>query len=266
MRRRYSRWQVDALKIVRSLFWVLFTLGTLFLAALYLPLFWYLDLRGKQQRKEKIAWGFAHWWGRVVLWATGSKVKVSGIANIPPGPVVVMGNHQSYFDIMLMLGYVEKPLSFIAKKELIKVPLISPWMTHLGCLFLDRRDVRQASQIFQLAVKKVQGGWSMVIFPEGTRSRSNELGEFKKGSMKLPIRANVPIVPVSIDGTFKIFEGNGNRIGPAKVVLNIFPPIMPQQYPDLDSGQVAEIVRDRVVHGLKLGDLEAAATSPGQNG
>lgn len=238
------------MKLLRSIYWVLFTLGTLFLAALYLPLFWYLGMRGQVKRREAVAWRFAHWWGRVVLRATGSTVKVSGAENIPDGQVIVMGNHQSYFDIMLMLGYINKPLSFIAKKELARLPLISQWMRHLGCLFLDRSQLRQATSVFQQAVEKVQKGWSMVIFPEGTRSHSADMAVFKKGSMKLPMRANVPIVPVSIDGTYKVFEGNGKRIGPAKINLIISPPITTDFYAEAGSGQVAEMVRERVTLGL----------------
>src|SRR5690554_2319825 len=205
------------MKIIRSLYWVIFTLASLLLAGLYLPYFWYLDRRGQSRKREEIAWNFAHWWGRIVLGATGSKVTVRGKENVPPGPVVVMGNHQSCFDIMLVLGYIDKPLAFIAKKELARLPLISQWMKFLGCLFLDRRDVRQAAQVFQRAVEAVRNGWSMVIFPEGTRSRSAEMREFKKGSMKLPVRANVPIVPISIDGTYKVYEGNGSMIGSADI-------------------------------------------------
>lgn len=245
-------------KLLRSIYWVVFTLGALFLAGLHLPLFWYLDWRGQQKRKEAIAWKFAHWWGRVVLGATGSKVVVSGSEHIPLGPVVLMGNHQSYFDIMLMLGYVDKPLAFIAKQELTKLPLIKQWMGHLGCLFLDRNDIRQASKVFQQAVEKLQGGSSMVIFPEGTRSRSADIAAFKKGSMKLPIRANVPIVPISIDGTYKIYEGNGSRIGPALIKLVISPPVLPDIYTREGSSGIAELVLTRVEQGL-----EAAACQDG---
>lgn len=226
------------------------------MAALYLPLFWYLGMRGQVKRREAIAWRFAHWWGRVVLRATGSTVKVSGAENVPDGQVIVMGNHQSYFDIMLMLGYINKPLSFIAKKELARLPLISQWMRHLGCLFLDRSQVRQATAVFQQAVEKVQKGWSMVIFPEGTRSHSADMAAFKKGSMKLPMRANVPIVPVSIDGTYKVFEGNGKRIGPAKIKLVISPPITTDFYAEAGSGQVAELVRERVALGLAYAEKQ----------
>lgn len=245
------------MKIIRSLYWLFFTIGTLLLAALYIPLFWYLNLRGKGHRREEIAWDFAHWWGRVVLAATGSKVTLRGVENVPPGPVVVMGNHQSYFDIMLLLGYIDKPLAFIAKKELARFPLISQWIRYLGCLFLDRSNVRQAAVVFQNAVDKVQNGSSMVIFPEGTRSRSADINEFKKGSMKLPMRAKAPILPVSIEGTYKAFEGNGYRIGPAQIDLVILPPIMPQDYEGLGTGQVADLVREKVCLGLRQcrGDL-----------
>lgn len=239
------------MKIIRSLYWVIFTLASLLLAGLYLPYFWYLDRRGQSRKREEIAWNFAHWWGRIVLGATGSKVTVRGAENIPPGPVVVMGNHQSIFDIMLVLGYIDKPLAFIAKKELARAPLIAPWMSYLGCIFLDRKDVRQAAQVFQEAVEKVRNGWSMVIFPEGTRSRGAQMGEFKKGSMKLPLRAEAPIIPVSIQGTYKAYEGNGYRIGPAQIELTISSPIFPRDYQGKGTGEVARMVQAAVERGLQ---------------
>src|SRR5690554_1621129 len=203
------------MKIIRSLYWVIFTLASLLLAGLYLPYFWYLDRRGQSRKREEIAWNFAHWWGRIVLGATGSKVTVRGAENIPPGPVVVMGNHQSIFDIMLVLGYIDKPLAFIAKKELARLPLIRQWMHYLGCLFLDRKDIRQAARVFQQAVAQIKDGWSMVIFPESTRGDSKILADFKKGSRKLALRAQVPILPVSIPGTHDGLKGTGKRTEPA---------------------------------------------------
>lgn len=238
------------MKFMRSLYWLLFTVATLLLASLYIPLFWYLTLRGKLRRKEELAWGFTHWWGKVVLRATGSTVKIIGTENIPQGSVVVMSNHQSYFDVMLMLGYIDKPIAFIAKKELKKYPLISHWMGYVGCIFLDRKDVRQAVKVFQQAVDRVKSGWSMVIFPEGTRSGSATMGEFKRGSMKLPIRAGVPIVPVSINRTYKVYEGNGKWIGSAEITMVISPAIPTNGLSDSDSGKLADMVKESIVTGL----------------
>lgn len=237
-------------KVLKSIIWVFYTLGTLLVAGLYIPYLLYLEWRGLRRRREEVAWSFARWWGRAVLAATGSRVTVRGKENVPPGPVVVMGNHQSCFDIMLVLGYIDKPLAFIAKKELARLPLISQWMKFFGCLFLDRRDVRQAAQVFQRAVEAVRNGWSMVIFPEGTRSRSAEMREFKKGSMKLPVRANVPIVPISIDGTYKVYEGNGSMIGSADITLTISPPILPKDYAGMGTAQLAQMVQQKVAGKL----------------
>jgi 1-acyl-sn-glycerol-3-phosphate acyltransferase len=161
-----------------------------------------------------------------------------------------MGNHQSIFDIMLVLGYIDKPLAFIAKKELAKYPLVSHWMRYIGSIFLDRSDARQAVRVFQEAVDRVKRGWSMVIFPEGTRSRSMTMAAFKKGSMKLPMRAGAAIVPVSINGTYKIFEGNGMRIGSAAITMVIAEPILPGNFADLESGELSEMVRKRIEQGL----------------
>lgn len=239
------------MKLIRTIYWIVFAAVTLLLVSVNLPYFWYLNLRGQQRKREKVAWKFAHWWGRVALNATGSKVTVRGSDNFPPEPVVIMGNHQSYFDIMLILGYIDRPLAFIAKQELVRVPLFATWMRQVGCVFLDREDMRQAARVFQVAVKKIQEGCSMVIFPEGTRSRKAEMDEFKRGSMKLALRAKAPIVPISIDGTYKIFEGNGYRIGPADIKLVVSAPIFPHDYAEKGTTAVADMVQTAVDQGLQ---------------
>lgn len=176
---------------------------------------------------------------------------VSGDNRLPPGPVVIMGNHQSIFDIMLLLGYVDKPIAFIAKIETKSYPVINIWMKYLKCLFLNRGDLRQSTRVFQQAVDQLRlGVSSLVIFPEGTRSRSGKMGEFKRGSMKLPLRSNVPIVPVALDGTLWVFEGNGKIVAPSTVRLHLCQALHPEDFAHLDTANISNLVQDRVSQGL----------------
>lgn len=92
--------------------------------------------------------------------------------------------------------YIEKPKAFIAKIELLKLPLLRTWMIHLKCVFMDRSDIRQSLKVINQAADHLKEGYSMIIFPEGTRSKNETFGEFKPGSLKLALKAGVPIVPV----------------------------------------------------------------------
>ena len=238
------------MKLLRTLAYAFFALTLILWAFFYLPLFWFFDLIGRAETKEKLAWRFARRWGRLMILGSGSRVEMIGKENLPPGPVVVMGNHQSAFDIMLMLGYIEKPLAFIAKQETARYPIVSSWMRHLGCLFLDRQDARQAVKVIAQGVELLKNGASMVIFPEGTRSRGDSLLPFKKGSLKLALRSQVPIVPVSISGTYMIFEANNKRVTPAKVRLVIHPPVPTDGSAGDDSASLSEEVRQHIIRGI----------------
>lgn len=244
------------MKLLRTIYWLIIAFLATLLGAFCLPVFWFLNITGRKGLRQKLAYRYAHWWGKVVLAATGSQVTVRGADTIPPGPVVFMANHLSVFDIMLLLGFLDKPLAFVAKKELARVPVINSLMRHVGCLYLDRQGIRQAVETINLAAEQVRNGLSMVIFPEGTRSQTGEIAEFKSGSMKLAIKANVPIVPVSIQGTRKIYEGNGHKIGPAQISLLVSPPIMPGDYEEMGTSRVAKMVREMVGEGWQQIALE----------
>ncbi|HQO08793.1 MAG TPA: lysophospholipid acyltransferase family protein [Clostridiales bacterium] len=129
-------------------------------------------------------------------------VKVIGSENIPDVPVVVISNHQAAFDIPLLFSVLTNKPSFIAKIELSRIPLFASWMRMLGCLFIDRSSPRKGLESFKKAAEMIKKGQSVILFPEGTRRPT--IIPFKKGSFKLPLMAEVPILPVTITGTEKI--------------------------------------------------------------
>ncbi len=236
---------------IRTAVWGFIALMTIIAGMFLMPFFWLIRIFGGNPQPH--ARRYASWWGRAMLWATGSKVTISGQQQLPPGAVVVMGNHQSIFDIMLLLGHFEKELAFIAKIETESYPIISNWMKYIDCLFIDRSDLRQSSRILGQAVSQLKDGVaSLVIFPEGTRSKTGEMLEFKKGSMKLPQRAQVPIIPVAIDGTLGAYEGNGRKMAPSDVRMHICPPIMPEEFVQQDTGAISLMVEDSVRRGLEF--------------
>lgn len=163
------------------------------------------------------------WWADRIFKFSKATVEVVGQENIPEnGAVAFVSNHQSMLDIHILLSNCKKKLSFMGKMELTKVPIISEWMRYMQCTFIDRNDRRQSIEAMQEAVDKLKNGYSTVIFPEGTRSHGGPIAEFKKGSFKLAFRAEVPIVPVTIDGTWQML---GNKSRNAKCYLTIHPPI-----------------------------------------
>ena len=169
---------------------------------------------------------------------TGSNVEVEGAENIPDGAVLFISNHPSLFDIAMFLGYIPRPAGFMAKIEISRIPILSKWMLEYNCLFLDRTNLRQSAKAINEGIAKLKSGISMIIFPEGTRSKSREMLEFKHGSFKLATKAKVPIVPVTMDGTHEIFERGDGRTHAANIKVIIHEPIETR---DLTSEELAEL-------------------------
>lgn len=186
-------------------------------------------------------------WARFMVALSGSTINVVNEDKLPDGNVLYVGNHQGYFDIPLSLGYLPKHKAFVAKIEMIKAPILSLWMKKMGCIFLDRSNLRQSVKVIKEGIEKLKSGASLVIFPEGTRAKSNQVAEFKKGSMKLGVKANVPIVPFTIDGSFKMYEGPGKRITKSTVNLIIHDPIYPDQLTKEQLFSLSEDVREIII-------------------
>ncbi len=182
--------------------------------------------KGRIEERDKIVNRITTKWAKDLLRLAGAKVTVIGAENVPKDRTVLfVSNHQGYFDIPLLMGYIDKPKAFIAKIETNKIPLISSWMKQMSCIFLDRNDMRQSLQVMKEAAEDLKKGNSMVIFPEGTRSKGNAMSEFKAGSLRIAVKAKVPIVPITIQGTYKLMEQNNFWINPAEVKLTISEPL-----------------------------------------
>lgn len=202
-------------------FWVLLlgTLPNLYRAKRF-------EAAGKIKEHDLVTNKVAHGWARALLRAAGAEVVVRGEEKIPADQAVLfVSNHQGNFDIPLLMGYISTPKSFVAKIEMLKLPILRTWMEHLKCVFMDRSDIRQSLKVINQSAKYLKEGYSTVLFPEGTRSKGAEMGEFKAGSLKLATKAGVPIVPVAIKGSYKLMERQGFKIKPATVEITIFDPV-----------------------------------------
>lgn len=160
-----------------------------------------------------------------VFRCAGTEIIVEGRENIPKNRnFVLISNHQSNADAFAVLATLERPIAFVAKAELEKVPILNNWMRAVGCVFMDRNDIRQSMKALLEGINKVKAGDSMAIFPEGTCT-SGPMLEFKHGSFKLATKSGAPILPLTIDGTHKILEDNNFRIKKTTVRL-IYHPII----------------------------------------
>lgn len=158
---------------------------------------------------------------RGILKLMGAKLHVEGKENLlNNGTSVYMGTHKSYLDILVLMVLIEEPLTFIGKAEVEKIPFIATWFRSVGGIPMERDDIRQSFKVILEAIDQLKQGHSVAIFPEGTRAKGREMGEFKAGSFKLAIKANVPIIPIAMQDTFKLLEEK-RRVTPSNIYIKI---------------------------------------------
>lgn len=206
--------------------------------------------QGEEEKAESFLHSTVFYWAKQVLKKAGVKVEAKGVENVPDGACCFVANHQGNFDILAILASIDKPMGFIAKKEMAKTPLISRWMRNIRCVFIDRENVRESLKAINEGADNLKNGYSMVIFPEGTRSKSHNIGEFKKGSLKMATKAKVPIVPITIDGSYKIFEEHNGWLRKGEIKLTIEKPIYLEKLSQEEQKNLAEIVKAEIAKNL----------------
>ncbi len=215
----------------------------------YIPLA-VLKLFASQKTLDRYVIRTTSRWGRTVLKVAGARMHVSGLENIPDSDrLCFISNHQSMFDIPVVLGFLPPNIGFIAKQELRKIPIVHRWMKELGCILIDRKNPRQARRTIIEGIKQIKNGKPLCIFPEGTRSRSNQMAEFKKGSLKLAIKSEAMIIPLTISGSYKLYEETGH-IKKADVYLTVHPPIDVRQCDKETLENLAGIVQKQIQSAL----------------
>lgn len=216
--------------MLRTIFWLIWLAGYFIFC---LPTKWKaarLEKQGRTEEKKRLVESKIGHWAKLLLRYIQVDVEVTGQENLPPADktVVFVSNHQSYMDIPILLAYLDKPHALMAKKELGKIPFLSAWMRLLGCVFVERDDARAAVAAMRKAEETLQNGNSMIICPEGTRSKSDTMHEFKAGAVHIAVKAGVDVVPVAIDGSYKALEGNRWRLKKCKVRFVILPSVSTQ--------------------------------------
>lgn len=212
--------------MIRLILAVTYLFLFLFLSIPVLLVEWLIGKRnpGLKDRSSKaiVSWGFG-----CIAFFTGTKVIVKGKENIPADSAALfVGNHRSYFDIVLTCPVFPTVTGYVAKAEMRKWPLLSTWMRNIHCLFLDRDNIKEGLKTILTGVEEVKSGISMCIFPEGTRNKVNDTFlPFHEGSFKIAEKGNVPVIPMTIVNSADVFEDHLPKIKKTTVVIDFGEPI-----------------------------------------
>jgi 1-acyl-sn-glycerol-3-phosphate acyltransferase len=168
----------------------------------------------------------ARWWARTLLAVSRARVRVRGLEHVEPGRTYIFAaNHQSYMDIPVAFGYLPANFRIMAKASLFHIPFLGWHLRRSGHMPIERSNPRRAARSLLEAAGHVREGVPVFIFPEGGRSLDGRIGEFKAGTFLLAIKAGVPVVPVTLNGTRAVLKVNSWHIRPGRVELILHPPI-----------------------------------------
>jgi 1-acyl-sn-glycerol-3-phosphate acyltransferase len=185
-----------------------------------------LQKNGKLQEADQVLTVMLKRFVRRLMKIIGIEVEIIGDENLPKhGNYVLVGNHQGHADPFFPFLFMDRSLGFVAKKELRKLPIVPSLMELYHCVLIDRKDLRQSLQAIQEGAEFVRDGYPMMIYPEGTRSTSEEMLPFKSGAMNLALKAKADVVPVTMVGSYWIQQKGSNLIRKAKVRVVIDAPI-----------------------------------------
>jgi 1-acyl-sn-glycerol-3-phosphate acyltransferase len=210
---------------------------------------------------EGVIWVGRRWVGWILA-LCHVRVDAEGFDNFDPScPYVVMSNHQSVFDIAALLKTLPMSFRFVAKRELTRIPLFGWALALGGHIIIDRGRRERAVHSLEQAARRIRGGVTVIIFPEGTRSPTGELREFKSGGFHLALQAGVPVLPVSVSGSRRIASKRSLRIESGRILIRYGRPIPTEGLGVDDRGQLKEAVRRAILAGMDPA-LQGEASAP----
>lgn len=224
---------------------VLMVLRNLFkVPGLWTKLCHYAKNTEKYPEPEK--WAHIHKIMQIAVKSGNIDLVVTGRENLPEQDgFMIYANHQGLFDVVALAGDCERPLAAVLKKELAEVPLLKQILQCTNSFPMDREDVRQSLTVIRNVTEEVKKGRNYVIFPEGTRSRNgNVMGEFHGGSFRCALKAQCPIVPIAFIDSFKVLDQKGSK--PVTVQMHYLKPIPYEEFKDLKTVDLAELVKSRI--------------------
>jgi 1-acyl-sn-glycerol-3-phosphate acyltransferase len=198
---------------------------------------------------DRIARGFIIFIFTILRLTLCTRLHVEGRENIPEDkPVLYIANHLSIFDIVMTYPFFKGTTGYIAKLELKKIPLLNFWMDLIECEFLDRSSLKAGLKMITNSIDKVNDGISMFIFPEGTRSKTGEMAEFKGGSFKIATRTKCPIIPVCIQNTQNILRTHIPFVKSTDVYVTFGKPIYPEELSRDEIKNLDVSVRETIIN------------------
>lgn len=237
--------------MIRVIGTIVFVVSFLVLSLPILGLEW-LYAKVNKKRADITSLRIVQWAFRMVLLICGTNVIVKGEENvITDAPVLYIGNHRSYFDIVV--GYSRCPnlTGFISKDHFKKIPILRTWMERLYCLFLDRSNTRDGLRVVLTAIDYIKRGISIFVCPEGTRTRTGEMAPFKEGTFKIATKTGCPIIPVAFSNTDDIFERHIPWIKKTTVVIHYGEPIYPDSLEGDDKKHIGAYTQRAIAEMLE---------------
>ena len=217
---------------------------------LSIPVFlveWLIGKKNRQMRdlsSLRIVQGAFH----IILFLAGVHTTVTGLENIPDDePVLFIGNHRGFFDVIISYTYMKRPTGFVAKKEMKKALIIRRWMDNLFCLFLDRENMKEGLKTILKGIDYIKDGKSIVIFPEGTRNKGEGVQDFHAGSFKFAEKTGCKIIPMVQTNTDCIFERQFPRLKATHTTLAFGKPIDINSFPKEERKKIAAYTHDVIV-------------------
>ncbi len=202
-------------------------------------------------RNGNIIHHYARWWAKIQLLVSGVRVKVRGLEHIGNEPsYIYMPNHQGSYDIFALLSCLPVQFRWIAKKELFAIPILGWAMRAANYISIDRSGKRKTLESIKRAASKIREGVSVVIFPEGTRSRDGSIQPFKRGGFTLAIQSGVPIIPITINGSRDVMPRGSMRVRPGEIQITIDRSIETAPLSLRDRNVLMEKVRQTVERNL----------------
>lgn len=239
------------MKLLNNILGLGYIAYTLFTIRRYKKLIERLKQEGRKEEQRQAIAEVCHIWSDKVAKHFKTNIKVINPENLPEGgPCVYVSNHQSYADILVLLNVIKHQTGFIAKEELASIPVFSKWILRIGSLFILRGDARESLKTISEGVDMIKDGYSLVIFPEGTRSRGGQMGEFKPGSLKLATKAKTVVVPLTINGSYKMYEEPGQITKNVTIEITVHKPVDTSQMDRKELAGLSEVLEETIKNAL----------------
>lgn len=232
------------LKVLYIVYQYLFVFPVFFLITVFTSLFTICTTRWKNSEWVHREQQF---WSKSIFWLLGIKVTVDGLENIQPGQsYIFVANHQSMLDVWAIYGWLPVIFKWMMKKELEKVPFIGSGCKAAGHIFVDRSNPRAAVRSMHMVEEMLTDGVCTVIFPEGTRSKTGQMGPFKRGAFMIAEHVKRPVIPIALSGCYEAWKPGQAYANRVRVHMHVCAPINLQDYPKEDPAAGMNAVREAI--------------------